>query len=59
MTQTQRNAEIIKILAAHTKKNTVSKAVARASLIAEGIYTKDGKLRPEFGGEPKKKSVRA
>lgn len=37
-----------------TKRNTASPAAARASLIEEGIYTKKGKLRVEFGGKSKK-----
>jgi len=53
MTLAQRNAEIFKILDDQTKRNTVSKAAARASLIAGGIYTKGGKIRAEFGGERK------
>lgn len=54
MTLKQRNAEIAKILDAQTRLNTASRAAARASLIDEGIYTKRGKIRAEFGGEPKK-----
>jgi hypothetical protein len=54
MTLEQRNAEIAKILREQTKRNTVSRAVARAALIDEGIYTKKGKIRAVFGGEPKK-----
>lgn len=53
MTLAQRNAEILKILEEQTERNTVSRAAARASLIAEGIYTKKGKIRAEFGGEKK------
>lgn len=54
MTLAQRNGEILRILDAQTKRNTVSKAVARAALIDEGLYTKKGKLRVEFGGKSKK-----
>ncbi len=53
MTLAQRNAEILKILEEQTERNTVSKAAARASLIADGIYTKKGTIRAEFGGERK------
>lgn len=53
MTLKQRNAEIAKILEAQTKRNTVSQASARAALIESGIYTKRGKIRAVFGGEPK------
>ena len=42
MTLKQRNAEIAKILKAQTKLNTSSRQAARASLISEGIYTKNG-----------------
>jgi hypothetical protein len=59
MTHAQRNAEILKILEENTKLATVSKAAARATLIGEGIYTKKGKLRVEFGGKSKKDSVTA
>lgn len=54
MTQTQRNAAIRELLKAHTAKNTATKAAARNGLIAEGIYTKEGKLRAEYGGEGKR-----
>lgn len=50
MTLEQRNAAILKALAEQTKRNTVSPEAARAALIAEGIYTKDGHLHPNFGG---------
>lgn len=56
MTIEQRNAAILKALAEQTRRNTVSKEAARAALISEGIYTKDGELRPKFGG-PRKKAV--
>jgi hypothetical protein len=59
MTVAQRNAEILRILKAQTKRNTASKAAARASLIGEGIYTKKGKLRVAFGGSSKKASAAA
>lgn len=59
MTLEQRNAEIGRILKAQTKQNTASRAVARAALIDEGIYTKKGKVRAIFGGEPKKVTTAA
>lgn len=59
MTLAQRNAEIAKILKEQTKLNTASRAAARASLIGEGIYTKRGKVRAEFGGEPRKATTAA
>ena len=58
MTLEQRNAAILKALAEQTKRNTVSSATARAALIKEGIYTKDGLLRAKFGG-PRKKAETA
>jgi len=54
MTDAQRRAAIQTLIKKHTDANTTSQAVARASLIKEGIYTKKGNLRVEFGGETKK-----
>lgn len=54
MTLEQRNAEILKALAAQTKLNTVSREAARAALINEGIYTAKGDLRAKFGGGSRK-----
>ena len=54
MTHSQRNEAIRDLLEAHTKKATSSKAAARDGLIAEGLYTKKGKLRVEYGGERKR-----
>lgn len=60
MTDAQRHDAIIALIDEHTKKALVSKAAARASLIASGIYTKKGQLRVEFGGPgSKRKSVPA
>lgn len=53
MTHTQRNAEILRMLDEETARATVTKAAAREALIKEGIYTKRGKLRAEFGGGKK------
>jgi hypothetical protein len=55
MTTEQRNAEILRILDEQTKRNTVSRKIARDALIDEGIYTKRGQVRAEFGGGVKKK----
>lgn len=41
-------------LDAYAKKAKADPAGARARLIATGIYTKAGKLRPQYGGEPAK-----
>lgn len=54
MTDAQRRIAIQDLIEKHTAANTVSKAVARASLISEGIYTQKGELRVEFGGQGKK-----
>jgi hypothetical protein len=49
MTDKQREA-LKQLIADHTRKTTVSKEVARRSLIDEGIHTEDGELAPEYGG---------
>ena len=54
MTDAQRRTAIETLIAKHTANHTVSRKVARASLINEGIYTAKGKLRVEFGGKSKK-----
>jgi hypothetical protein len=54
MTDTQRRTTIEGLIAQHTANHTVSREIARASLIGEGIYTTKGKLRVAFGGESKK-----
>lgn len=54
MTDAQRRSAIIGLIERHTTANTTSKRTARAALIGEGLYTADGRLRPEFGGEAKK-----
>ena len=55
MTIAERNKKILAAIAKETKRATASKEIARATLIREGIYTRSGKLRPEYGGEGKKK----
>jgi hypothetical protein len=54
MTAEQRRSAVLTLIERHTAAKTVSKAVARNSLIAEGIYTKKGQLTAEFGGKTKK-----
>lgn len=54
MTDEQRRAAIKKLIKDYTDKMTVSRKVARETLIAEGIYTKKGELRVEYGGPGKK-----
>lgn len=50
MDRAQRNEKILKTIAERTKQALASKQAAREMLIKEGIYTKKGKLRAEFGG---------
>lgn len=50
MLREERNSRIMAHIAEYTRVNTVSRAVARAALIREGIYTQEGELMPEFGG---------
>ncbi|MFM9852683.1 MAG: hypothetical protein ACKVOJ_07770 [Sphingomonadaceae bacterium] len=50
MTQTERNIAIKSLIAAHTRRITVSKETARASLIASGLYTEAGDLHASLGG---------
>lgn len=53
MTGDQQRAAIKAMIKRHTKKVTVSKRAARASLIKEGFYTKRGDLTEQYGGEKK------
>ena len=55
MTEAERTTRFMEMAARHTAKHTVSKKAARDLLIREGIYTKDGKLAPEYGGKVSKK----
>lgn len=50
MTVAQRNQKILDAIARETERATTTKKAARDALISEGIYTKRGKLRAEFGG---------
>jgi hypothetical protein len=59
VTEAQRHAAIIALIDEHTRKNTVSKAAARADLIRSGIYTQKGQLRVEFGGPGSKRKSAA
>jgi len=54
MTHAQRNQKILDIIEKETARALQSKQIARKTLIEEGIYTKNGKLRAEFGGSQKK-----
>ena len=59
MTQAQRNKKILAAIAKKTARALESKKTARETLIGEGIYTANGKLRAEFGGEGKTDRVAA
>ncbi len=54
MTSDAQRAAIKKMIERHTKAVTTSKKAARDSLIKEGVYTRDGKLAPSYGGPEKK-----
>jgi hypothetical protein len=55
MTRAERNRKIIEAMEAETTRALVSRQAARELLIKDGIYTKKGELRVEFGGERAKK----
>jgi hypothetical protein len=59
MTNAQRNEKILAAIAEETARALSSKKTARDALIKEGIYTKRGTLRVEFGGKSKKARVAA
>lgn len=59
MTDAKRLKAIKEIIAEHTAAHTGSKQIARKTLIKEGIYSKSGKLRVEYGGRSSKKKVNA
>ena len=50
MTLAERNEAILQAHAKVTKDATKSRKAARALLIEEGIYTKDGVLSANYGG---------
>lgn len=52
MTKTDRHRAILALIERYTAVNTVSPEAARSALIREGIYTKKGTLRAEYGGKP-------
>ena len=44
----------------YTKAKRATREIARETLIAEGIYTADGKLTVEYGGEkPRKRATQS
>jgi len=54
MTATEMLAKRRAALRAYAKKAKPDPAGARNRLIATGIYTKGGKLRPQYGGKAAK-----
>lgn len=48
MTEAQRYKAISQAIKAYTKENAKSPETARASLIREGIYDKNGKIKDRF-----------
>lgn len=57
MTHAQRNKTIMKLIEKRTAAMMASPKAAREILIKEGIYTKKGELRTEFGGPKKTKAA--
>lgn len=45
-----RNDAIKTLIEEYTKRATVDKETARKTLIKEGVYSEEGKLRKEYGG---------
>ncbi len=58
MAANARNEAILKIIKQRTEVNTATRETARETLISEGIYTKSGKLRIEYGGSGKRAKTR-
>jgi hypothetical protein len=54
LTDPKRRIALQTLIEKYTLDHTATKQVAREALIQEGIYTKKGALRVEFGGVPKK-----
>jgi hypothetical protein len=57
MTTAQRRALIVDVIHRHTAANTHSRDAALRVLVEEGIYTEQGELTEEFGGEPKREKA--
>lgn len=55
MTHAERNDAIKRLIKQRTKVTTVSRKVARETLINEGVYTKKGSIRVVYGGSGAKK----
>lgn len=54
MSTENRRTAILSLIKRHTKTHSASRKAARDALVKEGIYTSDGKLEAEYGGETKK-----
>lgn len=52
---TSQRAALVQLMQRYTNKKSKSASTARAALIAEGIYTKKGKISAAYGGESLKK----
>lgn len=59
MTDAKKREALKRLIERHTDEKTVSREVARESLIREGIYDRAGRLRTEFGGGAAKKKTAA
>ena len=59
MTAEQRRSAVLTLIERHTAAKTVSKNVARQSLIDEGIYDAKGELTPRYGGNTGKAKTAA
>lgn len=57
MTDEQRRAAVRKMIRDYTAEHGKTPESARKALISEGIYTKAGNLRAEFGGKQRTKKV--
>jgi hypothetical protein len=57
MTNEDRNRLILQRIEAGTAAAVKSKKSARAALISEGIYTRDGTLTKEYGGSGSRKDA--
>ena len=55
MTEAERIKKFRKMAERYTARHTVSRQAALAELVAEGIYTADGVLTPEYGGPPRQR----
>jgi hypothetical protein len=54
MTTGTRRTAILSLIKRHTAAHSRSRDAAREALVKEGIYTPDGKLEIEYGGDDKK-----